>query len=84
MALGIRKVEYYYTAVEDRVGEEFKLLSLVAGFGVSLLAFKAVPLGPTRMQFTLFPDDAARMTAGARKAGLKLDGPHFRSFGGHL
>jgi len=76
MALGIRKVEYCNTSVADRAGEAYKLLSLVAGFGVSLLAFKAAPLGPTCLQFTLFPDDVEKMNAGAKKAGLNLDGPH--------
>jgi hypothetical protein len=76
MTLGIRRVEYFKAAVGDQAGEASKLLSLVAGFGVSLLAFKAVPLGPGRIQFSLFPDDAAKMTSGADRAGLKLDGPH--------
>ena len=57
-------------------GEASKLLSVFAGAGVNLLAFKAVPLGPGRTQFTLFPDDGSKMAAGAKKAGLELDGPH--------
>ena len=57
MAFGIKSVEYYYITVEDQAGEGFKLLSVFAGVGVNLLAFEAVPLGPMRTQFTLFPDD---------------------------
>jgi len=74
--LGIRRIEYYNATVGEQAGEASKLLSQVAGFGISLLAFKAVPRGPGRVQFTLFPNDAVRMDAGAKKAGLKLDGPH--------
>ena len=76
MAFDIKRVEYYYITVEDKVGEGFKLLSVFAGVGVNLLAFEAVPLGPMRAQFTLFPDDNLKMTEGAKKAGLTLDGPH--------
>jgi len=76
MALAIKRVEYYNTTVEDHAGEGSKLLSLFASVGVNLLAFKAVPLEPKRTQFTLFPNDSLKMTDGAKKAGLELDGPH--------
>ena len=76
MAFDIKRVEYYYITFEDKVGEGFKLLSVFADVGVNLLAFEAVPLGPMRAQFTLFPDDNLKMTEGAKKAGLTLDGPH--------
>ena len=76
MAFDIKKVEYYNIAVEDHAGQGSKLLSLFAGVGVNLLAFKAVPLEPMRTQFTLFPHDGLKMSDGAKKAGLKLDGPH--------
>ena len=76
MAFDIKRVEYYNITVEDHAGEGSKLLSLFAGVGVNLLAFKAVPLEPMRTQFTLFPNDGLRMTDGAKKAGLELDGPH--------
>ena len=76
MAFDIKRVEYYNTTVEDQAGAASKLLSLFAGVGVSLLAFKAVPVEPRSTRFTLFPDDGLKMTAGAKKAGLKLDGPH--------
>ena len=64
MAFEIKRVEYYNTTVEDHAGEGSKLLSLFAGVGVNLLAFKAVPLEPMRTQFTLFPNDGLKMTNG--------------------
>jgi hypothetical protein len=76
MAFDIKRVEYYNITVEAHAGEGFKLLSLFAGVGVSLLAFKAVHLEPMRTQFTLFPNDSLKMTDGAKKAGLELDGPY--------
>jgi hypothetical protein len=80
MAFDIKRVEYYTIAVEGHAGEGFKLLAVFADAGVNLLAFKAVPLEPRRTQFTLFPDDGLRMNAGAKKAGLNLDGPHAALF----
>ena len=76
MALDIRRVEYYNITVEGHVGEGSKLLSVFAGVGVNLLAFKAVSLEPKHTRFTLFPDDGSKMTEGAKKAGLELDGPY--------
>jgi len=76
MALAIKRAEYYNLTVEGHAGEGAKLLSVFAGAGVNLLAFKAVPLDPGRTRFSLFPDDGSKMIAGAKTAGLELDGPH--------
>ncbi len=76
MALDIKRVEYYNITVEDHAGEGARLLALFAGVGISLLAFKAVPLEPRHTRFTLFPNDGKKMADGAKKAGLALDGPH--------
>jgi hypothetical protein len=76
MALDIQKVEYYNVTVDKHAGAAAKLLSQFADVGVSLLAFKAVPLESGHTRFTLFPNDGSKMVAGAKKAGLELDGPH--------
>jgi len=76
MALNIRKVDYFYTVVEDQPGEAYKLLTQLADIGVNLLAFTAIPMGPERTQFTLFPDDTDKLKDAARDAGFSLDGPH--------
>ena len=76
MALDIKRVEYYNIIVEGNAAEGFKLLSVFAGAGVNLLAFKAVPVGSHRTQFSLFPDDKNQMIDQAKKTGLKLDGPY--------
>jgi hypothetical protein len=77
MSLDLNKVEYYNITVNGNAGEGSKLLSVFAGVGVNLLAFKAVPVEPMRTQFSLFPDDSSKMNDGAKKTGLHLDGPHF-------
>lgn len=76
MAFNVRRADYFYTTIADRPGEGYLLLTQLAEVGVNLLAFTAVPIGPMHTQLTLFPDDAGRMTAAARKAGVALDGPH--------
>ena len=76
MALDILRVEYYNITVEGQITNASKLLSTIAGAGVDFHAFKAIPLEPNRTQFTLFAKDSSKMTDGAKKSGLKLDGPY--------
>ncbi len=75
MAFTIRPVDYYSTTVQDQPGEAYKLLAHFAELGINLLAFTAVPIGPSRAHLTLFPDDGERFLDAARKANLILDGP---------
>lgn len=76
MALDILQVEYYNITVKDQMTSASKLLSVIAGAGVDFHAFRAMPVEPNQTRFTLFAKDSATMTAGARKAGLRLDGPY--------
>ena len=76
MAYRIRRLDYFYTQVTDQPGAAYELLSSLAGLGVNLLAFTAVPIGPEDTQLTLFPEDPHRLQDAARKAGLPLAGPH--------
>lgn len=75
MAYIIRQVDYFYTTVEDRPGEAYKVLSGLADSGVNLLAFTAFPIGPLRTQLALFPEDTATLRATAAKIGMQIDGP---------
>jgi len=76
MVTRIRRVEYFHASVVDEPGEAYKVLSALAGLGVNLVAFTAVPIGPDRTQITLFPEDPGKMRSEAHKAGMALDGPH--------
>jgi hypothetical protein len=76
MAYTVRRVEYFYAAVRDEVGAAYRVLAELAQRGINLLAFAAVPSGPQLAQLTLFPDDANKLVAESRGAGLTLDGPH--------
>jgi hypothetical protein len=76
MAFTIRGVDYYYANVRDELGAAYRVLSELAELGVNLLAFTAVPSGPTRAQLALVPDDPRKLIAEATAAGLPLDGPY--------
>ena len=76
MALHIRRVAYYYVMVNDRPGESYRLLSLLAQQGVDLLAFSAGPLGGEATQLVLFPADTSLFASAAMAARLQAEGPH--------
>ncbi|MDJ0520788.1 MAG: hypothetical protein QNJ90_01800 [Planctomycetota bacterium] len=76
MAFTVRRSNYYYMSIKDEPGEGHRVLNSFAGLGVNLLAFTAIPLGPTRTQFALFPDDEGKLRHAAEQAGAPLDGPH--------
>ena len=72
----IAPVEYFYANVRDVPGVAYETLARLADLGVNLLAFTAVPNGPTTVQFALFPEEPAKLIAEAKAANLPLDGPH--------
>lgn len=76
MAYTMRRIDYFYASVADQPGEAYKLLSILASLGINLLAFNALPIGPTHTQLTIFPEDTGKLVSEAHKAGLSLDGPH--------
>lgn len=76
MATRIRRVEYFYTTVEDRPGEAYRVLSGLADSGVDLLAMTAIPTGPSRTQLALFPSDSPQLRDVAGRIGMELDGPY--------
>ena len=76
MASEILQIEYYNITINGQITDASRLLSTIAGAGVDFHAFKAIPVEPNQTQFTLFAKDSSKMTDGARKSGLKLDGPY--------
>jgi len=72
----IRRVDYFTTTTKDRPGEGYKLLAQLSELGLNLVAFTAIPVGPSSTQLTLFPEDSGMMVAAAQRAGMRLDGPH--------
>jgi hypothetical protein len=76
MAFTIQRVEYYYTIVKDIPGEAYKLLNMMSGVGINMLAFSAIPIGPNSTQLAMFPEDSTKFGHEAKMAGMSLDGPH--------
>ena len=76
MATTAKRVDYFHTTVQDEPGGAYRLLALLAGQGVNLLAFTAVPVGAATTQLTLFPNSKHKLKAEAQGAGLNLDGPY--------
>jgi hypothetical protein len=76
MDYSVRSAQYYHGTLADRPEEAYDFLAQLADLGINLLAFTAVPVGPSHMQLTLFPEDPERLETEAKRAGLTLDGPH--------
>jgi hypothetical protein len=72
----IRRVDYFHTTIRDRPGESYQVLTQLADLGLNLVAFTAIPMGPTHTQLTLFPEDTGKMEYVAHRAGMRLEGPH--------
>jgi hypothetical protein len=47
MPLSVRNVEYFYVRVHDAREKAYEILARLASEQVNLLAFSAVPYGPT-------------------------------------
>ena len=75
MAILIKRIEYYYCAVEDRRGVGYWLLEHLRQKNVNLVAFTAFPTGGGRSQFDFVPDDAGKLKAATAEAGVTLVGP---------
>ena len=75
MATLIKRIEYYYCAVEDKHGKGYWLLEHLRQKNVNLAAFTAFPTGGGRSQLDLIPDDAEALKAAAAEAGVSLVGP---------
>ncbi len=76
MAFTVRRIDYFYIMVTESPGVGYEVLSELAEQSVNLVAITAVPFGPAHTQFTVFPDDTAKMQRAAQQANIPLDGPH--------
>ncbi len=72
MPLSVHRVRYYYATVEEVPGQTYAVLSQLAACGVDLLAFTAAPVGPKRVQWSLFPSDTTEFENVAHDIGLPI------------
>ena len=75
MAVQISRVDYFYASTEDRPGATYQILHALAEAGVDMLAFSAMPVGPSRAQLTLFPAESDGLLRVAPRLGLSLSQP---------
>ena len=75
MAEIVRRIEYYYTEVNDRPGEGAKVLKALKAARVNLVAYTGFPSTRGRAQLDFVPSNKRAFLAAARKAGIKLVGP---------
>ncbi len=76
MACTIRRADYYYLSIPVDPAEGATVLHTLAERGINLMAFSAVPIGPRRTQYAIFPEEGAKLVDEARSLGMKVDGPH--------
>jgi hypothetical protein len=75
MALTVRNAEYFYIRIEDSPEKAYDLLAQMASAEVSLLAFSAVPFGPSYLELTIFPDRSEKFVQLAATLGWVVAGP---------
>jgi hypothetical protein len=76
MAFEVINVECFNITIEDKITDASRLLARIADAGVDFHAFKAIPVKPNKTLFTLFAKDSSKLTDGAKKASVELEGPY--------
>ena len=68
-------VDYYYTCVDDRPGEGYRLLARMKRREVNFLAFSAFPSGPGQVQLNFIPENIEDLTRVATEMQIQMMGP---------
>jgi hypothetical protein len=71
----VRRIEYYYTEVNDRAGEGAKVLNALKAARVNLMAYTGFPSMSGRAQLDFVPTNKRAFLAAAHKAAIRLVGP---------
>jgi len=71
----IRRIDYFYTCVDDKPGEGYRLLARLRRREVNFLAFSAFPSGPGQVQLNFFPEDHEALQRAAGELSVQLMGP---------
>src|SRR4051794_3712427 len=75
MSLSVRTVEYFYVRIAGSPEKAYELLAQLASEEVNLLAFSAVPYGPSHVELTIFPDWPENLLRAADKLVWTITGP---------
>jgi len=68
----VRRVNYCYPIVPNRVGQGARILSEIADAGINLLAYSGFPVGRGRSQLDLVVEDIGPLRRIARRNGWRL------------
>lgn len=71
----LKRIEYYYTIVEDKRGEGYWILEHFREKGVNLLNFTAFPIGSGKTQLDFLPENAKAFKSAADEAHINIVGP---------
>jgi hypothetical protein len=75
MAESVRVVDYYFTTIDDKPGEGYRILARFKRREVNFLAFTAFPCGPGQCQLNFFPEEHEELRKAAKEINLVLQGP---------
>jgi hypothetical protein len=68
-------VDYFYTCIDDRPGEGYRLLARMKRRDVNFRAFTAFPSGPGQVQLNFIPEDNQELQNVAAEMQIQLMGP---------
>jgi hypothetical protein len=68
-------VDYFYTCIDDRPGEGYRLLARLKRREVNFLAFSAFPSGPGQVQLNFFPENHQELLRAANELNVQMMGP---------
>lgn len=71
----VRMIDYFYTTVEDKPGEGYRLLARLKRREVNFIAFSAFPCGPGQCQLNIFPEDYEALMHAAKEVNVTMNGP---------
>jgi len=75
MADVAQMVDYFYTCIDDRPGEAYRLLARMRRREINFLSFSAFPSGPGQVQLNFLPDDGDELKKAAGELNVQMMGP---------
>lgn len=75
MPENVQIVDYFYTFVDDKPGQGYRILARMKRRRINLLAFTTFPSGPGQVQLNFFPNDQNSLLAAAAELNIRMMGP---------
>lgn len=71
----VKFVDYYYTCIDDKPGEGYRLLARMKRREVNFLACSAFPSGPGQVQLNFIPESKEELQKVALELQIQMMGP---------